>query len=60
MGSPVAIDPSEKGLPSRIETLKPFWAGPSYRASVSGAQASSLPEVSPCPDLAEIITSSSK
>jgi hypothetical protein len=25
------------GLPSRVETPKPFWAVPSYRASVSGA-----------------------
>ena len=37
MSSLVAVEPSGMGLPSRVETLKPFWAEPSYRASVSGA-----------------------
>ncbi len=37
MGSWVAVEPSGMGLPSRVETPKPFWAEPSYRASVSGA-----------------------
>jgi hypothetical protein len=37
MGSWVAVEPSGKGLPSIIETPKPFWVEPSYRASVSGA-----------------------
>jgi hypothetical protein len=33
MGSWVAVEPSGTGLPFRLETPKPFWAGPSYRAS---------------------------
>jgi len=37
MVSLVAFKPSEKGLPSMLETPKPFWAEPSYRASVYGA-----------------------
>jgi hypothetical protein len=37
MGSWVAVEPSGKGLPSMLETSKPFWAVPSCRASVSGA-----------------------
>ena len=37
MGSWVAVEPSGMGLPSILKTLKPFWAEPSYRASVSGA-----------------------
>ncbi|MDT7894750.1 MAG: hypothetical protein RQ855_00945 [Desulfurococcales archaeon] len=37
MGSWVAVEPSGTGLPSMLETPKPLWAAPSYRASVSGA-----------------------
>jgi hypothetical protein len=33
MGSLMAVEPSGTGLPSRLETPKPFWAEPSYRAS---------------------------
>jgi hypothetical protein len=33
----MAVEPSGKGLPPRLETPKPFWAEPSYRASASGA-----------------------
>jgi hypothetical protein len=33
----VAVEPSGKGLPSRLKTSKPLWAEPSCRASVSGA-----------------------
>jgi hypothetical protein len=29
MGSWVAVEPSGMGLPSRVETPKPFWAMPS-------------------------------
>jgi len=29
-----AVEPSGTRLPSRLETPKPFWAEPSYRASV--------------------------
>jgi len=34
MGSLVAFKPSGKGLPSMLETPKPFWVMPSSRASV--------------------------
>jgi hypothetical protein len=37
MGSWVAVEPSGMGLPSMLKNPKPFWAEPSYRASVSGA-----------------------
>jgi hypothetical protein len=37
MGSLVAVEPRGTGLPSRIETPKPLWALPSYRAPVSRA-----------------------
>jgi hypothetical protein len=37
MGSLVAVEPSGMGLPSMLKNPKPFWAEPSYRASVSGA-----------------------
>jgi hypothetical protein len=37
MGSWVAVEPSGMGLPSTLGSPKPFWAEPSYRASVSGA-----------------------
>jgi len=37
MGSWVAVEPSGMGLPSMLGSPKPFWAEPSYRASVSGA-----------------------
>ena len=37
MGSWVAVEPSGMGLSSRVETPKPFWAEPSYRASASDA-----------------------
>jgi len=33
MGSLVAVEPSGKGLSSMLETPKPFWAEPPYRAS---------------------------
>jgi len=42
MDSLVAFEPSGKGLPSRLETPKPFWAMPSYRASASGAEHHSI------------------
>jgi len=38
MGSWVAVEPSGMGLPSRSKIkTQPFWAEPSYWASVSGA-----------------------
>jgi hypothetical protein len=37
MGSLVAVEPSGMGLPSMLKNPKPFWAEPSYRASVPGA-----------------------
>jgi hypothetical protein len=37
MSSWVAVELSGMGLPSRVETPKPLWAEPSYRASASGA-----------------------
>jgi hypothetical protein len=58
MGSWVAVEPSGMGLPSRIETPKPFWAEPSYRASVSGAL--SIIASRGIPKSSRDITSSSK
>jgi hypothetical protein len=37
MGSLVAVEPSEKGLPSRLKTPKPYIRVLPRRASVSGA-----------------------
>jgi hypothetical protein len=48
------------GLPSRIETPKPFWAEPSYRASASGALSIIASRGLSTPRYSRDITSSSK
>jgi hypothetical protein len=55
-----AVEPSGTGLPSRIETPKPFWAEPSYRASVSGALGIIASRGLSTPRYSRDITSSSK
>jgi hypothetical protein len=60
MGSWVAVEPSGMGLPSRIETPKPFWAEPSYRASASGALSIIASRGLSTPRYSRDITSSSK
>jgi hypothetical protein len=60
MGSLVAVEPSGMGLLSRVETPKPFWAEPSYRASVSGAPKVIASRSLFTPRYSRDITSSSK
>jgi len=60
MGSLVAVEPSGMGLPSRVETPKPFWAEPSYRASASGAPKVIASRGLSTPRSSRDITSSSK
>jgi len=60
MGSWVAVEPSGMGLPSRVETPKPFWAEPSYRASVLGALSIIASRGFSTPRSSRDITSSSK
>jgi hypothetical protein len=48
------------GLPSRLGSPKPFWAEPSYRASVSGAPKVIASRGLSTPRSSRDITSSSK
>ena len=60
MGSWVAVEPSGMGLPSMLKNPKPFWAEPSYRASVSGALGIIASRGFSTPRSSRDITSSSK
>ncbi len=60
MGSWVAVEPSGMGLPSILKISKPFWAEPSYRASVSGAPKVIASRGLSTPRSSRDITSSSK
>jgi len=60
MGSLVAVEPSGMGLPSMLKNPKPFWAEPSYRASVSGAPKVIASRGLCTPRYSRDITSSSK
>jgi len=60
MGSLVAVEPSGTGLPSRLGSLKPFWAEPSYRALASGAPKVIASRGLSTPRYSRDVTSSSK
>jgi hypothetical protein len=60
MGSWVAVEPSGKGLPSILDPEALDRGSALIEPRSQELWASSLPEVSPRPGLAEIVTSSSK